>query len=228
MDSGEAWTTGNPDWESVLLHELGHAIGLGHGSYGEVMYSQYLGTRRTLTAGDVTSVKDSYAPRPPAQTPALGFNNPDFANGGPEQDPAPQSWRLRAAPGGLVYAGSYLGGIQGVRQQVFNCRLPGCSLYQDLKPATPGRNVRFDVAMRCENPAGCTVVLAYWGIGINPQENRNVTYQLPGDNTWRTYSLNGTLNQTHDVLRAEVYNNSPSTSTSGTNIGVDYPRLTRS
>ncbi|MCX6593522.1 MAG: matrixin family metalloprotease, partial [Acidobacteria bacterium] len=84
FDDDEAWqfmsegpsSTGAIDFFSVALHELGHALGLGHSdSANDVMYPYY---RRTsaLSSGDVAAIRDMYATRtdtgstPPPTTPA--------------------------------------------------------------------------------------------------------------------------------------------------------------
>ncbi|HXF51251.1 MAG TPA: matrixin family metalloprotease [Dehalococcoidia bacterium] len=74
------------DLETVLLHELGHSLGLDHSATtNSVMYAGYLGVRRALTLDDVFGVTLLYpAPAPqPAPGPA------------PAPSPAPQP----SAPG---------------------------------------------------------------------------------------------------------------------------------
>lgn len=67
---GEAPAGGWYDLETVLLHELGHALGLDHSATTDaVMYAAYLGVRRALTLDDVFGVTTLYPapePAPPA------------------------------------------------------------------------------------------------------------------------------------------------------------------
>ena len=50
------------DLHSILLHEIGHALGLGHSSDPEsVMWSMYSGTRRTLAPDDVAGMLSLYS-----------------------------------------------------------------------------------------------------------------------------------------------------------------------
>lgn len=100
VDNGHIWaddptdTTADADFDlfTVLLHELGHSLGLGHSSVpGAVMNPFYAGARRTLTADDITGIQYIYGNRgalPPCVPPpspyeaalhsygGVNFNNP--------------------------------------------------------------------------------------------------------------------------------------------------------
>lgn len=79
LDDSENWRIGaNTDLFSVALHELGHALGLGHAdSPAAVMYPYYR-MASTLTTLDVSTARTLYAaqdgaPSIPAPTPALSL-----------------------------------------------------------------------------------------------------------------------------------------------------------
>ena len=74
LDDGEQWTTtgGGTDLESIVLHELGHALGLAHATAGQcqttagpnrpIMCSVLIGIDRTLAPDDVAGAQAMYGP----------------------------------------------------------------------------------------------------------------------------------------------------------------------
>ena len=54
------------DFRTVVLHEIGHALGVAHSSVaGSVMNTSYNGTRRELTADDIAGIQALYGEPPP-------------------------------------------------------------------------------------------------------------------------------------------------------------------
>ncbi len=65
--------TGQWDFETVLIHELGHSVGLGESPQPDsVMYSYYSGVRHALTGYDVEGIQSIYGPRLADQFQARG------------------------------------------------------------------------------------------------------------------------------------------------------------
>jgi len=73
-DANDAAADNDYDLETVILHELGHALGLDHSFSGTVMNPSYQGGRRALTADDIDGIQYIYGPVPePATMAVLGF-----------------------------------------------------------------------------------------------------------------------------------------------------------
>jgi hypothetical protein len=67
MDVDENWTdnAGGIDIFTVMLHELGHALGLGHSDdINAIMYPFYGGPNRTLGADDIAGIQALYGSAP--------------------------------------------------------------------------------------------------------------------------------------------------------------------
>jgi len=62
IDSSEDWLSGF-DLSTVILHELGHSLGLGHSNdINSIMFAGYMGVRLTLGADDISGIQSIYGP----------------------------------------------------------------------------------------------------------------------------------------------------------------------
>ncbi len=65
INSNVNWGPGGYDFETVMLHEMGHALGMGHSAISTaVMYSFYNGVKQNLTGDDIAGIQANYAPPP--------------------------------------------------------------------------------------------------------------------------------------------------------------------
>jgi hypothetical protein len=66
--------TGVYDLESVILHELGHSLGLGHTTVpGAVMGSSYIGANRSLSSDDIAGITHIYGVPEPGTFIVIGI-----------------------------------------------------------------------------------------------------------------------------------------------------------
>ena len=75
VNTGLNWNLGKDyDFQTVILHELGHSLGLEHPTdSASIMYERYQGIRRSLEPGDLQGLLEIYGPRKPDSLNAQGF-----------------------------------------------------------------------------------------------------------------------------------------------------------
>ena len=75
VNTGLSWNLGKDyDFQTVILHELGHSLGLEHPSdSASIMYERYQGVRRSLDSGDLQGLLEIYGPRTPDSLNAQGY-----------------------------------------------------------------------------------------------------------------------------------------------------------
>lgn len=100
LNTGQNWNNGSDyDFYTVILHELGHSLGLDHASDSSSdMYERYEGVRQTLAAGDIQGVQAIYGTRQPDSFNKAGQGNSLSA---PITAPSPSLGNRTAAINGL-------------------------------------------------------------------------------------------------------------------------------
>lgn len=65
INVGVAWNSGSDiDFGTVIMHELGHSLGLDHPTdAGSIMYETYQGVRRSLAPGDIQGIQSLFGVR---------------------------------------------------------------------------------------------------------------------------------------------------------------------
>lgn len=108
-DTGELWTLAeNPpndriDAGRVVCHELGHALGAGHGQSGNLMAPTYSRTIRLPQRGDILEMVDRYGKRADAPpTPPVPPPTPEP----PTQPPTSADVTIMVSFGGKTYSGT--------------------------------------------------------------------------------------------------------------------------
>lgn len=108
LDQAENWVTSGAtigttsatlDLQTIILHELGHSLGLGHSPVaGSTMASLYTGEDRTLSADDIAGIRTLYACRGTDCPGSGGGGDPD-----PGPNPVPEPTSLALLGLGMVF-----------------------------------------------------------------------------------------------------------------------------
>lgn len=77
FNTAQPWAIGSTfDIETVALHEIGHALGMGHSAIeSAVMYADYNGVKNSLTSDDIAGIQSIYGVRQPDQFNSNGQSN---------------------------------------------------------------------------------------------------------------------------------------------------------
>ncbi len=77
FNTAQPWAIGSTfDIETVALHEIGHALGMGHSAIeNAVMYAEYNGIKNSLNSDDIAGIQSIYGVRQPDQFNSNGLSN---------------------------------------------------------------------------------------------------------------------------------------------------------
>jgi hypothetical protein len=77
FNTAQPWAIGSTfDIETVALHEIGHALGMGHSAIeNAVMYADYNGIKNSLNSDDIAGIQSIYGVRQPDQFNSNGQSN---------------------------------------------------------------------------------------------------------------------------------------------------------
>jgi hypothetical protein len=116
LNTRVSWKTNGSDYdvETVLLHENGHAAGLGHSENVQaIMYAYYQGVRQTLHSDDITGISALYPTD--ADPPATSTPTPTPTPTSPTPTPTPTATPTVSPPPGQISLSATPYKIKGVK-----------------------------------------------------------------------------------------------------------------
>lgn len=144
LDDAESWRIGlDVDVYSVVLHEVGHSLGLGHSDVsGSVMYPYY-GRFTLLTETDIAAIRELYAER--SEVPPGTTTSPPSR---PIPPPSDGEGCRRGAPAGFVPVAP---------TERISSLWPSDEAYSDNEPATSTSGASIDFQPQC-----CSTRCLWW------------------------------------------------------------------